>query len=359
MKKIVLSVLLVCFCVSLASAQLLVGGRGAGMGGTGVASARGLDAAYYNPACLMRSDVLLTEIKINLGAKYTDVTTLSNALAKAKTPAELFINNYTEAINFQGDLAGVTGINFRRVGLSVVPNVTGWINKSANSFTGSAEVGGHYDPTLTLGTTFSLPYLPGALDVGVNVKAISTASGSIELTTTGITGRGTQTIGTGSGLGFDLGFLTSFDLPLFSKFAVGAVMRNVSASYTLKTTTSQTTLEGSTITYSAETNLPDQKFNLDSSTAIGAYGTIPGIGLGVAVDYDIQKSGSYTHVGLEYPLLLDTFILRAGLASGPGTNLTTYGAELDFRLISLAICAANDANNSGHKRVYADITIGL
>ncbi|MFH1386714.1 MAG: hypothetical protein ABIH50_03510 [bacterium] len=364
MKKIALSLLLVCLCVSLASAQLLVGGRGAGMGGTGVAASHGIDAAYYNPACLMRGDVMAFDLRIAPGAAYTDMAALSDSLANASDPAKFLLDNYSTNLNFTGNLSGVVGLNFRKIGLSAVPNLNVTVNKPALSLGGTVVAGGRYDPTLTLGTTFSVPYLPAALDVGVNVKSISAIAGSITATVDPLDpnkSNGTQTYGTGTGMGFDLGLLTTLDVPYVSKLAVGAVMRDVSASYVLKSTSKLAHINKTTgqVTFDAEVPLADQTITPDSSTALGAYTTIPGIGLGVALDLDMQKAGSFTHFGLEYPIFFETVVLRAGLVSGPSTNLTTYGAEINFKLVRLGLASAVDANNSGLTRTFADVSIGF
>jgi hypothetical protein len=39
--------------------------------------------------------------------------------------------------------------------------------------------------------------------------------------------------------------------------------------------------------------------------------------------------------------------------------LTTYGAEVDLRILKLALVGASDSKNTGLTRTYADVTIGL
>jgi hypothetical protein len=363
MKKIFVASLFISLCVSLASAQLLIGGRAAGMGGTGVAASRGIDAAYYNPACLMRSGVMATELEIASGAGYSNLDKLSTALTNSSNPAKFLVDNYNQSLDFSGDLAGMVGLNIRKIGISVIPSLTANVKKPTGSLGGTVEGSGTYDGVLTLGYTFSVPFLPAAVDVGANVKMINAVSGSIEVNSPAGTTTATsnQYYGTGTGTGFDLGLLTTFDVPYVSKVAVGYVIRNLAASYTMKMQRTSVTLDqiAGTVTPGTTTNLPDQTVNIDSSNALGAYATIPGIGLGVAADIEMTKAATNTHIGLEYPLLFNALILRVGTASGPNLGLTTYGAEVDLRILKLALVGASDSKNTGLTRTYADVTIGL
>jgi hypothetical protein len=363
MKKIIFVFTALLLCVSIAQAQLLIGGRASGMGGAGVAATDDISAAYYNPAALMRSGVILTDVKVDLGAAYSDPTTLSSALSNSNDPSKFMFDNYHNKLSFNGSLTGLVGINLRRIGISVIPELTTTVNKPAESLGGTMEAAGHYDATLTLGTTFSVPFLPAALDVGINLKSLNGINGSITAAQSGANtfeATGTQTYGTGSGTGFDIGVLTSFKVPYVTKVAVGAVIRNLAASYTLSNTskTAYMNFLTQTTTFGADV-ASNQTVNLDSSTAVGAYTIIPGIGLGVAADLEMTKTDTNTHIGLEYPMFLNTFILRAGLASGPNLSLTTAGAELNLRIVKIGLVTIADAKNTGLTSTVADITIGL
>lgn len=363
MKKTISVLLFLLLCVSLSQAQQLIGGRAAGMGGAGVAATDDISAAYYNPAALMRSHVILTEVKVDLGAAYTSLDTLTKALSNSNDPSKFMIDNYHNNLSFNGSLNGIVGLNLRKIGISVIPLLTTTVNKPAESLGGTMTAVGHYDAALTLGTTFSVPYLPAALDVGVNLKSINGINGSIiatQSTTNTFEATGTQTYGTGSGTGFDIGVLTSFNVPYVSKVAVGAVMRNLSANFALSNTskTAYMNFLTQTTTFGADV-VTNQTVNLDSSTAVGAYATIPGVGLGVAADIEMTKTDTNTHIGLEYPLLLGMLVLRAGMASGPNLSLTTLGAEVNLKVVKVALVTVADAKNTGLTSAVADITIGL
>jgi hypothetical protein len=363
MKKVISVFIFLLLCVSISQAQQLIGGRAAGMGGAGVAATDDLSAAYYNPAALMRSKVIATEVKVDLGAAYTSPDTLSSALSNSSDPSKFMIDNYHKNLSFNGSLNGLVGINLRKIGISVVPILTATVNKPAESLGGTMEATGHYDTTLTLGTTFSVPYLPAALDVGLNLKSINGINGSITSTqssTNTFEATGTQTYGTGSGTGFDLGVLTSFNVPYVTKVAVGAVVRNLAASYALSNTskTAHMNFLTQTTTFGADV-VTNQTVNLDSSTAVGAYTVIPGLGLGVAADLEMTKTDTNTHLGLEYPMFLNTLILRAGVASGPNLSLTTAGAELNLKVFKLGLVTVADGKNTGLTNTIADISFGL
>jgi hypothetical protein len=363
MKKIISVLLFLLLCASLSQAQQLIGGRASGMGGAGVAATNDISAAYYNPAALMRSNVLLTEVKVDLGAAYTDPTTLSNALSKASTPATFLLDNYSKNLSFTGLVNGLMGVNVRKIGISVIPLLSTVVNKPANSLGGIMTASGHYDAVLTLGTTFKVPYLPAALDIGTNLKSINGIYDNVTITSPvgTTTATGLQTTGSGMGTGFDVGVLTSFNVPYVSQIAVGAVVRNLSASYTIKANQQTAYLNQLTgiVTTGAQTAIADQTVNLDSSTAVGAYATIPGVGLGVAADIEMIKSDTNIHLGLEYPLLLGMLVLRGGVASGPNLSLTTLGAEVNLKVVKIGLVTVADAKNTGLTNTIADLSFGL
>jgi hypothetical protein len=154
--------------------------------------------------------------------------------------------------------------------------------------------------------------------------------------------------------------LTSFDVPFVSKVAVGAALRNLSSSFALSNTTKTAYMNflTKTTTFGADV-VSNTTVNLPNSTAIGAYATIPGIGLGVATDIEMINSDTNIHIGLEYPLMLGIIVLRAGVASGPNLSLTTAGAEINLRVVKVGLVTISDAKNTGLTSAVADITIGL
>ncbi len=361
MKKVLVVSLMVSLLASVSSAQLLIGSKAGGMGGTGVASVTDLAAVYYNPASLMRSGG--GGVKIALGAAYSDPTDLSEALSKASDAATFIIDNYSSSLSFNGSLDGVLGLNINKVGISVLPLASASVAKDANTLVGSFNVSGQYAGVLTLGHTYSVPFLPAALDIGINAKTITAYMGGITTTGTPTNASGSRTYSTGTGMGFDVGALTSFDVPMVTSFKAGIVARNISQSITYSNKSQNSYLDFSTgtgvLTTDAEVSLPDSTTTVDPSYAIGASAVIPGINLLIAADIEMLSSASNTHIGIEYPLLASAVILRGGLASGNNLSKTTIGAKVNIPFFTLDAVSVTDANNSGQTSYILDIGIGI
>ncbi len=338
------------------SGQLLIGSRAGGMGGVGVSSVSDLTAAYYNPAALMKSDVKTMRTKTALGAQYTDPTDLIDAISKSSNPASFISNNYSKAINFTGNLDGVIGCNIRKVGLSVLPLANVTANKVANSMIGTVNGTGQYAGVLTLGRTFKMGRLPEDVSVGINAKYITAYAGNITTTGTVLSASGLSTYSTGTGMGFDIGALTSI-----RGVNVGIVARDLAQSikYTNKSRTSYVNFNGTTatVTNSAETALPDTTTNIDPSYAIGISKTIPGINLLLATDYETTSAGGALHVGAEFSLF-NRITLRAGMASGANLAKTTLGTIVDLPIFSIDGVVVSDANNPGATTYIIDISSG-
>jgi hypothetical protein len=325
MKKIALVSIFLGLFATLASAQLLIGGKASGMGGAGVANVTDLAAVYYNPAGLMKAG--RGEIKLSFSPSFTDYQNLLDAYNQSTDPTSILQDNFATNLSFQGDIAGIIGLNLNKIGISYLALPLGsyagdplsannviHVNKPANALQGSATYAIRYDTVLTLGRTFSAPLLPFAsLDAGINIKSVNATYGTISASPAATSAPYYK--GTGSGMAFDVGARTSFAVPLVGSLAVGIAIRDIAGQikYSRKQETYNFNILTQTITKGPETDRSDKTVNLDPVTAIGAAATIPAINLGVAADIEMTKDDTITHLGVEYPIMPKVLIARAGI----------------------------------------------
>jgi len=374
MKKIVFLMVSLFCLVASANAQLLIGARPGGMGGAGVASTKDLTSVYYNPAGLMQAGAF--EFRLSAAPSYTQKSyqQVMDAFSKATDISKFLQDNYANDLSFSGDVAGLIGLNIAKVGVTAIAlplgNYAGDVlagtnsinfNKPANQLQGSANYGARYDYVLTLGHSFSTPFLPASLDAAVNLKAINATYGTLNAAVTDTSS--THYKGTGTGTAFDVGLKANVNLPFLASAAVGVTMRDLSGqiNYKRKSETYyfNTSLLTPTVTKGAESDLADKSVPLDSSTAIGIAGQIPVINLGVAADIEMSKNDTITHLGLEYPLFMNLLTLRAGLASGNSVAKTTLGAKINLPILAIEAASIMDSKNSSFTGWIADIALGF
>lgn len=361
MNKCGLILIAILLLASVSQAQLLIGSRAAGMGGAGSAVVTDLAAAYYNPAGLMKNQARAAELKIALGASYSNPDKLVNAISGATDPAKFLQDNYSSNLDFTGSLDGVIGFNVRKIGLSVLPMMNAMVNKAANSLAGTAAGVGNAAGVLTLGHSFGVPYV-GTLHLGVNGKYIYAANGSIVATAAG----GTQAWSVGNGIGFDIGALTTVSVPLVTDVNLAFVARDLNESVTYKNKSQTATPDPADPTkfvMGPTVDGVDTTVTGTSSYVLGAAATIPVVGILTAIDIEnVSAAGnptSNTHIGIEWPVLMNLLVLRAGTASGPNLMLTTYGAKINLPILGLDVAAVMDGKNSKNSSYVLDINLGI
>jgi len=370
MKKIVLSLLLILCLVSIASAQVLIGAKSAGMGGTGVANADGLTSIYYNPAGLMKGKSF--GLDISLAPAYTDYQKVYDAVSKSTDIASFLVDNYANALAMNGDVSAQVGFNFNKIGISAIilplgsyaadtlaGNNTIFVSKAANSVLAQASYSTRYDYVLTLGRTFNPAFLPASLDAGINIKSVNAVYGTFTPAAAATSAPYTSAIGNGTA--FDLGLRTTLDVPALGSAAVGVAMRDISGkiNYSRKQKTYYLDDTTGTITESAESILADASVTLNSVTVVGIAGKIAAINLGVAADVEMANAGSTTHLGVELPFLANLIIARAGTISGPSINKMTYGAKLNLPILTVDAAGVIDSNDNNKKAWTIDFGLGF
>lgn len=353
MKKIPGILLFILCLINASFAFSVIGAREAAMGMTGVASARGLSAVVYNPAGLLRGPD--KEFLWSIGAAHNGLDQLYNA-ATSSDPAKFLQNNYNKTIDVNGNIATLVGGSMNKVGISVlVPDMKAVVNKpTAGTYSGtSANITGSYGLVVTLGHSLDLANLNIAtLDMGVNLKALNGYHQSfIASSATSATNISAQ----GTGTGMDIGAIATVAVPYVSSFSVGACIQNIGQSFTYEPKTRTDTLnpDGS-ITSGIETAEAKRTDTMPGSTLIGCSGTLP-FGLAFAADIESLASGSgyfatgatsITHLGVEYPMMANAILLRAGTASSDLINRTTFGAKLNLPILNLDIASVIDNKNS-------------
>ncbi len=336
-----------------------VGARSVAMGGTGIAIANDITAAYYNPACLMSGPENF-EGMATVGAAMNGLNAFMDTVSEGDKSIEKF---FSDDMTFQMALNGGLGFSFRKVGLSAFALGNANFNKPADSFNVDMNASAIGYVPLTLGSTFSTPGLPiASLSVGVNLKAIMEAASVMKVTQHAslLSGEGTSAMMMGSGFGFYIGAQAKIT-PFIS---VGAVIRNLSASSNRTITTKNivVTTEGEILEGEDESEVKKSE-TIAPEIGIGTGVVIPITGTLIAVDMEnysapekgnVNKSQSFTdmHVGIEQGFFLNLVMLRMGYCgygagdNGDGDAYWTYGMGFNLGPANLGIAAANSVKDS-------------
>ena len=336
-----------------------VGVRAMGMGGTGIATANDITAAYFNPAGLMYGAENFEFQTFSGGA----MQGLTEIMEMAGSTTNFLENTYANDLNVGGSLGLGLGGSVRKVGLSAFVNGAASMSHKADTLAYSSYLTTMASVPLTLGSTFSTPGLPiASMSVGVNLKSLMLLNAGASIAQTGpATGAGNMSVSSGSGFGFDIGAQGKIT-PLVT---VGAVIRNLSASANIMTKTTAVTLAPdpldptkAVVTEGAETELRST-YTPPAEVGIGVGVVIPITGTLIALDLENysfpednneNKATSYTdtHIGLEQGFFFNLVMLRAGYyTDGPSEDsFYTYGLGFNMGPVNLGIAAANSVKDS-------------
>jgi len=374
-KKLFLVAMLLCFCVSVSSAEVYISARQAAMGGTGVAGANGLDAVAYNPAGLLKGPD--NEFRLSYGFATKNFDQIYNSFSSANDPGSYMVDNYDTNLDANGNISGILGADIRHVGISLLtPSIKSVLSKPAGTLVGSFNNIGTSAIVLTLGRSFLLPVVNiASLDIGVNLKSFHAAQGTITIAsdpTITSSSSATATYWTGSGFGVDLGARTNITIPALADFSVGVALKNLAQTitYNPKTRVDTFTLVGGSPVISKGSEVVGTSTTTSSPviTSIGCAGTIPITGIKLAADIESIGGGSgalavpsetVTHLGLEWPIMMKSLLLRAGFASGSNTSLLSFGAQLNLPFMGLEITNVIDQKNSENTSWVLDASIGI
>lgn len=344
-------ILLVSLAFSSLALNLPLGptARSAGMGGVGIALSSDMSASYFNPAGILEGG---RGIDLTLGAATANLSKIVNLLSSISDPANLFSNNYTEAFDLTGSLTSFSGLAFNKIGLSGYALGNLRINKEASSIAGTLTSNGGLAGAVTLGTSFPLPFYSALnLHLAANIKNVYLYQVRTEVV--GLAG--TLYAQEGTGLGYDLGTLTTLSVPVVGSLKFGLVARDLfeSINFTRKTGTYTFDATGK-ITSRVEANLPSISETQSSTLGVGIGAQVPLLNLTWGLDIEsIGGAPSITHLGAEFPLT-GFLTSRAGLISGSGTSYTTAGLSLGILDAALII----DNNNSANNQVFVEISLG-
>ncbi|MCX5751518.1 MAG: hypothetical protein NT099_07630 [Candidatus Saganbacteria bacterium] len=331
MKKIGLALVFLTLLSSFSYGLIAGGAKLAGMGGAGTAICDNISAAYYNPAGILGSDPDNPSMKLSIGAP---VAGMSDALATFSQVADMnafLINNYAKTIDINGTTGMIFGMQYQKIGLSVIPESTVLANKTANSYNGSVGANIQSSAALTFGTTWNFPFLPmNFMDVGTNIKYIANYQGSTAITgVTTTAGSANYLYGTGLGWGFDLGAKTGLYTPWFP-ITVGIMMKDVYTSVGNSTVTRTDTISpDGTVTPGVATTTTSTTIT-PGTCVIGAATQLFEGGTIVAADYATSMSDGELRLGIEQPIFSDMFIGRAGLISGTQNSKITVGVGFNL-----------------------------
>ncbi|MFH0887422.1 MAG: hypothetical protein V1843_04565, partial [bacterium] len=323
-------------------AQLGVGAKYVGMGSTGIAAATGLPSAYYNPAGIVKGPT--AGFDLSLGCMTSD---LDKITALMSDPNKFLTDNVANNVDMNLRLNTLIGMTVGKIGISAVALGSGNFTKAANDKPDS-NVTAIEDIMLTFGTTVAelpIPMFTTGLDVGMNLKYII---GQRNIQTfgaiLGTSSNGTISTGTGNGFGIDVGAAANVS----DIVRVGAVIKDIGSTINWSNSDQAATY---TVTGPTAGNLAlGAKTTSTSSEArsmsygIGVAAKLPGIGTQVAADLDIQSNNTYTHFGIEHPLIPMVMVVRLGYVTGADASIFTTG--LGFAADTIKLAYTSDSKNN-------------
>ncbi len=290
-----------------------------GKGDTGIATATGEDAIFYNPAGIAQgkgilNEVLLASPQVEATQNIDQLYNSYNANGNNNSALQLLSQNQNTIYSAAGQ--NYSGLIFRRVALGVLDRANTNAYEGIDPTTGIPTANIYAANRAGVYLTLAQDFFDNRLFIGMNGKYIqkkelnlklSALDAETKLSNSSLSSVINNSLNHGNGIGADFGMM--YVLNKETATQIGVVYRNIGMQYRW------TIPEGSTAP-SAEQTVLDVGFN----TSTGTKKSRVSFAADIRDITNVQNAvfGKRVHLGLEYSLM-DTFGVMTGLNQGYAT----------------------------------------
>ncbi len=290
---LIFSVLLLCFASNAGATSIGIGARSIAMGGAYSALANDITAAYWNPAGLVHSDLLVGDGMIDFG--YDGNIPYTELLDAVQNPEDFMLGAKGKSYNINAYVNSIAGGSVAKIGVSLIPWGTVTFTKPGADgvppdFPIDIDARLKTSLAVTVGSSIDSPFpVFSKLSVGANVKSISGQMYKAHADPpSGPTGPIQIITANGSAIGLDLG--AQADITPFT--TVGIVLRDVLQGFTWSGTKKDQQIDDNLqLTGPVTESAFSQTETGATGIIIGVAQEIPGI---VLLSADIENRGENT-----------------------------------------------------------------
>lgn len=325
MRKIVCLIMVSLLVFNLSSYALAIGmgigARAMGMGGAYTALARDITAAYWNPAGLIHSKLIIGDGMLDLGF----YGNFSLADIEAIINSSDFIEDYSgKEIDLQGYMNGILGGSINKIGISIIPWGNVIFTKPSADFPLFFDARLKQSVAVTFGSSFGFPLplpLLSPISVGANVRYVTG-----QLHNESWAGPGNNmfvTDATGSGIGLDIGAQADIT-PMIT---LGIVLRDILTGFPWsgKTQIYEGYFDGEPQNKLSEQDYSETE-HVPTGIIVGVAADIPLIAL---LSADLENRGENTDIRLgAEKTILGIIAIRAGYYTNSETQTSHVTAGL-------------------------------